>query len=946
VANGTDTFTYTAQVVDGNGNPVTEAGMTVNWSQDKGEDVTLPATSTTNASGEATITLTSTTKAVADITVNAKVGTTAAVDADKTVSFTYDISTAKVSTVTLNDDTQSKVANGTDTFTYTAQVVDGNGNPVTEAGVTVNWSQDKGEDVTLPATSTTNDSGEATITLTSTTKLVADITVSANVGTTAVVNADKTVSFTYGEVALITFVKINDTTLNGETTATAVVGTQPTLKLVVQDAYGHDIPNQTLDLSVSGNASIYPDSVNTNAAGEISKEILMADKKAEIVTVTATLSGSAIKGTLAIEFVPGPISSDTSTIEAEPNLIKLDESLKSKVIYVPKDEFGNVIKDIDPSKISADILGMDDDSLTLSGWSYKDGQYTATVTPGEKTGSLRVIPLVNGTEGVSRNGENILTLIAGNLDTSKSSIKAVPPSIIANGDVETELQFIPRDTYGNVIDWIDVKSISQVISGKDIETGSDIDLGVTVGEWSYNANSQWYRASLRSGTQPGIANIMPTVNGDNAIEKNKEKENGVIETLTLDYSSSVTRIEVASKGTAIADGKQTNKVTVTIFGPDGQAMSDATVNLIPPNEEDLLINGNPGAYTGTTNDEGQLTVTMASTLIGDNNFTVESDRYTQAGVSTFGIYVSPESSVGFSTRNLVNNGEATMTVTFYPVDAKGRALSTLGVKSEDLGVTFESSDTEATLTPTTTTPSGYQTTVKSTSNPGTFFINITIDNYSQWQVPKDDPMNQYSLIPDGGVFLAKIIVNAKLCASSATKPPYVNSYTACSPTDNAEYYHSGLGFIVHVEKDSPAWIDKSLELQSIGVSGNLELIARYENASNNCSADTTSPGSWMNDFGNSSYALTIDFSNKSTFDTFALGAKDPGQGGGIGSCEIRSGQSSPAVEHKLKGSGDIQFKIKTVSPESEVIFSIPISNQRIDAGKINSPVTLNLYSPK
>ncbi|HHR6046718.1 TPA: Ig-like domain-containing protein, partial [Providencia alcalifaciens] len=105
-------------------------------------------------------------------------------------------STAKVSTVTLNGDTQSQVANGTNAFTYTAQVVDGNGNPVKEAGLTVNWSQDKGSDVTLPATSTTNASGQATITLTSTTKAVADVMVSAMLESSASVNANKTVSFT------------------------------------------------------------------------------------------------------------------------------------------------------------------------------------------------------------------------------------------------------------------------------------------------------------------------------------------------------------------------------------------------------------------------------------------------------------------------------------------------------------------------------------------------------------------------------------------------------------------------------------------------------------------------------------------------------------------------------------------------------------------------------
>ncbi|MGA4368241.1 Ig-like domain-containing protein, partial [Pantoea ananatis] len=139
--------------------------------------------------------LTSSTLAVADITVSAAVGSTAAVRADRTVSFVADAATAKVSAVVLNGTAVSKVADGKNTFTYTVTVTDGNGNPV--AGATVTPEADKAG-VTVKAGGATGADGQATVTLTSSTLAVADITVSAAVGSTAAVRADRTVSFVAG----------------------------------------------------------------------------------------------------------------------------------------------------------------------------------------------------------------------------------------------------------------------------------------------------------------------------------------------------------------------------------------------------------------------------------------------------------------------------------------------------------------------------------------------------------------------------------------------------------------------------------------------------------------------------------------------------------------------------------------------------------------------------
>ncbi|MEM7990242.1 hypothetical protein Q4Q66_17030, partial [Morganella morganii] len=101
------------------------------WTQDKGNDVVLSsATSQTNADGKATITLKSTTKAVDNVTVKAQYKETAEVAADKTVSFIYELSSAKVGTGKMDGDVVQQVADGVNNFTYTAQLVDANGTPI------------------------------------------------------------------------------------------------------------------------------------------------------------------------------------------------------------------------------------------------------------------------------------------------------------------------------------------------------------------------------------------------------------------------------------------------------------------------------------------------------------------------------------------------------------------------------------------------------------------------------------------------------------------------------------------------------------------------------------------------------------------------------------------------------------------------------------------------
>ncbi|WP_282808368.1 Ig-like domain-containing protein, partial [Hafnia alvei] len=901
VADGKNTFTYTVTVKDSNGNPV--SGVAVSPKADK-TGATATSNGVTDANGQTTITLTSSTTAVANITVSARVGTTASKSADKTVSFIADAATAQVSTVTLVGSDVSKVADGKNTFTYTVTVKDSNGNPV--SGATVTPKADK-SGVTVKAAGATDANGQTTITLTSSLTVVNDITVSVQVGTTTSQNANKTVSFTYGEVATISVA-----TTDGKTTA--VVGTQPALTLTVEDEFGRKIPNQTINLAISGGSggkpSIYPPSVTSDAvSGEIADKPLLADTTAETVTVTASLSGSNVKGTLLINFVPDVISTNTSTITAAPARIVADGQSTSTVTYVPKDRYGNVIADIKPLTISSTIIGMSNTEFTLSGWTYANKQYTAVVTAGTTTGGFRIVPVIDGNDGVSRTGGNIVTLVAGDIDITQSSIKAVPATIIADGKSTSTLQFIPKDKFGNIIDSLNASSISQVLTGDATD--------MKVGAWAYSSNSRWYTAKLTAGTMSGAANIMPTVNGENAAQ------NGVTNTLTLAYQSSVKDIVATSVGTAIADGAQTNQVTVTIYGANNQIISGATVNITPSGKE-LLINGQNAVYTGTTDAKGQVTVAMASTFIGENQFTVESDQYSEIGGTSFGIYVSPAlSSVNFDKTDLYNNGTDKMTVTFYPVDAKGRAV-------EGLNVSMASTDSGARLT-----SSGYQTVVSSTSVPSTYFFSVKMTNYELWQ--PDSFM--YELIPPTGVRLGKITINPKLCGASSDKVNPVN-FDSCKVNSSSRgYYYSGLGFVIRLEQKSDVW-DGNLNLKSSEITGNI-MISQADGGGKpfNCSMPVSSLGSWMNDFfPSNNYSVNFTLKeNGDVYDTYS--AKE-----GAGICNIAWGPGyAPKLKPTFSGYGSVLFDVTTQNPKGFAHFSVPLNGQRLDQGEI-SGVSFSIFS--
>lgn len=218
-ANGSSASTLSTVVRDANGNSL-GAGISVYWTATSGM-LAAPVT-LTDEFGIATVSLTSPVNA-GTATISAK--TLSAPASSTWVAFTPDSSTATV--VSLTSSQASLAATGSATALLTATLKDGKGNLLGQ-GLPVSWSTNLG--VLTSATSMTDASGTATMTLTSGTTL-GTATVSAGVPKNA---TQRSVNVTFvpdTATAQVTGISVSNASLTSGN-STNVVAT-------VRDGYGH-----------------------------------------------------------------------------------------------------------------------------------------------------------------------------------------------------------------------------------------------------------------------------------------------------------------------------------------------------------------------------------------------------------------------------------------------------------------------------------------------------------------------------------------------------------------------------------------------------------------------------------------------------------------------------------------------------------------------------------
>jgi adhesin/invasin len=428
--------TITAQLADVNNNPVATAGSVVAWSSTGGGSFSS-GTSTTNGSGVATVSFT-TSVAQNPHTVTATTGSVTG------TSLTITPSSGVPTNYVVSPATASPAAGSS--ILITAQLRDGNNNPVSLAGETVTWTKSSPDGAFSGATSTTNGSGVATITLTTHTV--------SGTATTVTATSAGPVS---GTSATITTVAGAPTqlTVTQAPSATAQSGVpfpvQPTVQM--RDANGNPVAQANVNVTatiiagggvLSGATTVQSDGTGLATFTDLAisgtngaRTLRFSMSGATPVTATVTI----VAGTAA-QIVPASATSQSATVGAtvaSVPAVQVRDASNNPVANHPVTfaitSGGGTTAPISGTTVNTDAAGI----AALTSWTLGTtaGANALTATAAGLAGSP-VSFLSNGTPDVVTAG---LSSVA----------RTGPDNISANGTASSMITVTLRDQYGNPV---------------------------------------------------------------------------------------------------------------------------------------------------------------------------------------------------------------------------------------------------------------------------------------------------------------------------------------------------------------------------------------------------------------------------------------------------------------------------------------------------------------
>jgi adhesin/invasin len=323
-ADGIDVISFGVDVQDANGNKA-PANTLVSWTTSIG---TLgAATSLTDANGHAVMTLTSNMAGPANVVISSGIGSV-----NTNVTFTAIVSTANV--IGITSSITNVLANNTATTVLSATVLDSNNQVVPNA--TVNWSTTLGN--LSNATSVTNASGIAVITLSGTVAGAAIVSAIADAGITRNVNiqfeADPSTANVYS-TSLSSSTIIADASTN--------TPTQYNVYAQLADAYGNPLgAGITVNWSTSGMVTFDINNISQNMSTQTDSngKAVVPFFVGEVGSHIVVAEYNGISKNIAINAIPMTVQ--VSTIEGigGSNFINQDQSATIKIVF-DKFIFGN-----------------------------------------------------------------------------------------------------------------------------------------------------------------------------------------------------------------------------------------------------------------------------------------------------------------------------------------------------------------------------------------------------------------------------------------------------------------------------------------------------------------------------------------------------------------------------------------------------------------------------
>ncbi|EMM4085886.1 Ig-like domain-containing protein [Shigella flexneri] len=470
----------------------------------------------------------------------------------------------------LEESATSALADGVSTITLTAHVVDQNGNTLKDK--TIRWSADKTQAQLSATESTTDEKGQAQITVTSNDVIDTIVTASLDQGNSL---STPTLSFTADTAdAQVVAIKANKTQV--------VANNKDSVKVsaLVTDDNQHPLEGITVDWDIdkTDNTALGQRTSVTNDAGIATTELKSA--KVGTITVAASVNNGAEKQTGEINFVADQESERVTDITLSKTQATADGVDSITYTATVTDTLGNPVSG---ATVNWSADNSDARLNPAQTTSDENGKSSITVTS-QKAGDVIVTAQTSDT--TPRQADKA-SFVADKATAHLLTVVSDKASALANGNDVITLTATVADAYNNLLEGVDVNwNVSPaggVLSTNSGTTGAD---GVA-------------RVTLTSTTVDSYT-VTATANNDSKDVKGLQ--------FTVDVNSEHLEKIVATPSTeAIADGQSAITLTTHLIDNAGHPVSGETVNWSADNASATLSDAQ-----SVTDEQGQVQITVTS----------------------------------------------------------------------------------------------------------------------------------------------------------------------------------------------------------------------------------------------------------------------------------------------------------------------------------------------
>jgi adhesin/invasin len=535
---------------------------------------------------------------------------------------------------------ESVTADDTSTATITIQLQDTSGVNLTTSGGTVLLSSSRGE--TADTISSVLDNGDGTYTATIKSKLAGSAVVSGVING-QIISDTKIVTFVPGAASAVNStisISANSITADGSSSAVA------TVQLI--DACGNNLTTiSTDDVVITCTGGTVGDT-SYIGNGQYQATIKSSTIAGGPYTAGATLGGSAINAITSISFVPGPATTDNSTISIDNSSIVADGESSTLATVQLKDANGNNLTSGDDMVVISCTGGMAGETSYAGGGKYQAIITASTIAGGPYT---------------------IITTLNGEPLTQTSTVVFIPGPAAGNtSTIITDLTSIP---VGGITTTVTVRLKDKC--GNDLTAGGDhVVITATSGTVSpvHDNGDGTYNANLISSTVAGAVTVNASVNN-----------NTFTDTANITYTpggaSTNTSTITADSSSITADGTSTALVTVQLKDSYGNILSgsggvtvtlNATGGSLSP-----VIDNQDGTYSASlTSTTTAGTVTISGKLNGISISDIEEVTLSPGTAAT------GSSTISSSVASLVAGESTTAKITIKLKDAYGNQLGSSG----------------------------------------------------------------------------------------------------------------------------------------------------------------------------------------------------------------------------------------------------------------------------